>query len=128
MCGNKSYQAPEMHTAISYDAFLSDAFAAGVLVYTLLLKDYPFQSTVPGVCKSFEFVNTYGFQKFCLRRKARGSDLKIVDSTSAPLLELLEGLLSYDPKRRLTFGEEQWTDGRASVWDNPWIQHYSEKA
>merc|ERR1719162_2304508 len=69
--GKQSYQAPEMHLEKSYDAFLSEAFAVGVLLYTLFLKDCPWMSTVPGVCKNYAFVDRHGFQEFCDRRKVR---------------------------------------------------------
>merc|ERR1719162_2925839 len=43
--GKSSYQAPEMHTDSKYDAFLSDTFAVGVIVFMILLQDYPWTST-----------------------------------------------------------------------------------
>merc|ERR1719199_816037 len=54
--GKASYEAPEMRNGGEYDAFLSDSFAAGVVVYGLLLKDYPWLSTKPGQCKRFELI------------------------------------------------------------------------
>jgi hypothetical protein len=124
--GKLSYQAPEMHTQENYDAFLSEVFAVGVLIYTLCLKDYPWLSTAPGVCKNFEFVEQHGLKEFCQRRKVRGSDLKVSQCSSDSLLQLLEGMLQFDPERRLTFGEKQLPD-RRSVWDEPWMKEYKAK-
>merc|ERR1712070_175170 len=67
--GKSSYQGPELHIPEEEnDAFLSDAFAVGVIIYSALFKDYPWLSTRPGSCKSFEFVRKYGFRKYIGKR------------------------------------------------------------
>merc|ERR1719181_383698 len=56
--GKPSYQAPEMQDSEErgfYDGNLSDAFAVGVILYYLFLRDHPWLSTTPGACKSCEF-------------------------------------------------------------------------
>jgi len=125
--GKASYQAPEMHTSSEHDAFLTDMFAAGVLIYTLMVKDYPWLSTKYGRCKCFEYVQKYGFRAYCAKRKVRGTDSRISDSLSEPLLQLLEGMMEMDPSKRLTFGEKVWGKERRSVWDEPWIRSVTTK-
>jgi hypothetical protein len=122
--GKMSYQAPEMHSSEEYDAILSDEFSVGVVLYALFMKDYPWMSTVPSNCKHFEFVKKYGFRTYASKRKARGTDKRVADMISEPLLRLIEGLLELDPSRRLTLGEEAFGGSRRSVWDEPWTQQW----
>jgi serine/threonine protein kinase len=61
--GKQSYQAPEMHTAPQYDAFLADAFSLGVVLFAMAVQDYPWTSTKKNTCQLFEYITTFGFQK-----------------------------------------------------------------
>jgi len=117
--GKSSYQAPEMHTDSQYDAFLSDSFAVGVIVFMILLQDYPWTSTKPGRCKCFEYIKQNDLRSFCKVRKARGSSKKVFECISEPLMQVLEGMLNFNPDERLTMGEKCWPN-RRSVWDEPW--------
>jgi serine/threonine protein kinase len=123
--GKPVYQAPELHTDQEYDAFLSDAFAVGVTLYAIVAKDYPWLSTKPGGCKLFEYVRKKGFRSYVGKRKLRCSSEKVAEVMSEPLMDLLEGLLDFDPTTRLTLGERVWGEGgdtRWSVWDMPWLR------
>lgn len=121
--GKASYQAPELHTDQEYDAYLSDAFSLGVTLYAVIMKDYPWLSTRPGGCKCCDYVRKHGFRSYLQKRKLRNSNVRVSEAISEPLKQLLEGLLAFDPKDRLTLGEATWsTTGspRRSVWDEPW--------
>lgn len=121
--GKASYQAPELHNDLEYDAFLTDTFSLGVTLYAVILKDYPWLSTRPGGCKCFEFVRKHGFRAYLAKRKLRNTNAKVADFMSEPLQQLLEGMLALDPAERLTLGESAWgSSGRRSVWDEPWIR------
>mmetsp|Transcript_31517 Transcript_31517/g.104462 ORF Transcript_31517/g.104462 Transcript_31517/m.104462 type:complete len:388 (+) Transcript_31517:74-1237(+) len=110
-----SYEAPEMHTGEEFDGFLSDVFAIGVTIYALLCNEYPWLSTRPGCCKSFDFFYKNGFHAFIKKRRVR-SGSPIEQILSAPVIELLAGLLDPDPTKRLTLGEAAWAEsGRRSV-------------
>jgi len=122
--GKPSYQAPEMHSGGDYDAFLSDSFAAGVLVYALLLKDYPWLSTKPGKCMRFQYVVKNGLRAYML--KACAQNAEATACISEDLLKLLEGMLMIKPDQRLTLGEKQLGD-RRSVWHEPWLQSYGAR-
>jgi len=121
--GKPSYQAPEMHQDVVCDAFLADTFSVGVALYAMLLKDYPWMSTRPGCCKCHEFARRHGFQGFLRKRKFRGTGDTLAQHMSAPLIQLLSGLLSFCPEERLTLGEVAWleTGSRRSVWQEPWL-------
>jgi serine/threonine protein kinase len=119
--GKASYQAPEMHGDQEYDAFLSDTFSVGVILYASLLKDYPWLSTRPGGCKCFDYVKSHGFRMYCAKRKVRGSDMRVAECISEDLMALLEGLFALDPAQRLTLGEKEFPADRRSVWDEPWV-------
>lgn len=115
--GKASYQAPEMHEeGQDYDAFMTDAFSIGVLLYSLFLSDYPWMSTKPGACRHFDYVKRRGFRSFSEKRKPRGCDSTVAQCVSAPLLNLLEGLLEPDPELRLSLGEKHGAK-RRSVWE-----------
>jgi len=120
--GKPSYIAPEVHREGDYDAFLADAFSVGVVVYALLLQDYPWITTKPGGCKRFQYVEQHGLCAYMEKQKIRGTRLKIGERMSEPLKRLLVGLLQFDPARRLTLGECSFPRHRRSVWDEEWVQ------
>lgn len=125
--GKPAYQAPETHWGDAYDGFLSDAFAVGVLLFSILTGENPWVSTEPGRCKAFEFCKTHGFRAFAARRKCFKQTRTVAECLSEPAMQVLDGLLCSDPVRRLTLGESghgRYGDGwaRPSVWDQAWVQ------
>jgi serine/threonine protein kinase len=118
--GKKSYQAPEMHTASSYDGFLSDAFALGVMLFGMASAKYPWRSTVPGQCSAFILKRARGLsavmQLGAFRNKGTGQPLAEATSTSFQML--LQGLLALDPCERTTLGESCYE--RRCTWDDDW--------
>ncbi|CAE7939659.1 fhkD [Symbiodinium sp. KB8] len=121
--GKDMYVAPEVHLGGKFDTFLSDAFALGVIFLSVLLQRYPWNSTKPGCCKSFEYVRKHGLRKYLMRRKLSGTSLTFADAISDSCLHLLEGLLEVDPGERLTLGENAWSlsGDRVSVWSEDWV-------
>jgi len=120
--GKSYYQAPEMHnTNLEYDAFLVDIFAAGVVVFAVLLKDYPWKSTKPAQDKAFEYARAKGLATCFQKRYIRGTKITLAERMSKSLIQLLVGLLAVDPTSRLTLGEEHPAN-RKSLWDEPWIK------
>jgi serine/threonine protein kinase len=120
--GKSSYQAPELHTGDQCDGFLCDVFSLGVAIYAMHVQDYPWVSTRPGQCKCFMYVEEHGFRAFVAQRKIRNSQLTVGDCLSEGLQQLLEGMLAFDPAKRLTLGERSWKGSRRSVWDEPYLQ------
>jgi serine/threonine protein kinase len=102
--GKPSYQAPEMHTGGEYDAFRADAFALGVLVFTLVVGDYPWQSTRHQLCSKFKFFTKKGMADYLSRRKVQretGEIITLAELLSPEIIALLDGLLQIDPLTRL---------------------------
>jgi len=123
--GKGPYLAPELHSGSdSCDGFLSDAFALGVVLFVLVVKDYPWQSTKPGYCKGFGYVKRNGLRAYLQKRKLVGTDTRLHELLSEPFAELLQGLLEPDPRKRLTLGEQDFSQGRTrrSVWNCAWFQ------
>jgi serine/threonine protein kinase len=127
--GKRSYQAPEMHSEHEYyDAYLSDAFALGVVIFSMAANDYPWMSTKRASCKCFDYVCTRGFSKLIERRSLKKGEGKqrLIDIFTPLLARLLKGLLEVDPSARLTLGEACWAEddgpSRASLWITTWMQ------
>jgi len=119
--GKPSYMAPEMHGSDDYDTFLADAFSVGVVIWALLVQDYPWLSTKPGMCKRFAYAQKHGLRAFMAKQKIRGHSDRIGDRLSESLKRLLIGLLEFNPAHRLTLGESTY-GSRHSVWDEAWPQ------
>jgi len=112
--GKPSYQAPEMHLDGEYDAFGVDVFSIGVMIFTLVVGNYPWKSTRPGVCQYFRYAVQKGFSAFLVRRKVRGKDnavLPLSEVLSPALSCLLSGMLNISPTERLSLAavkEHDW--------------------
>jgi len=123
--GKQSYQAPEMHSASQYDAFLADGFALGVVLFAMAVQDYPWTSTKQNTCQLFEYITTFGFQKFLKKRKLRkGTGEHLAEVFSAELAELLQGLLQVEPEKRLSLGELCYSEDHRSAWDSTWLKSH----
>mmetsp|Transcript_30929 Transcript_30929/g.103083 ORF Transcript_30929/g.103083 Transcript_30929/m.103083 type:complete len:483 (-) Transcript_30929:153-1601(-) len=124
--GKRSYQAPEMHYCQRYDPFAADAFALGVTLFTMAVKNYPWSSTRWQQCVLFEHVVTHGFKKYMETRKLRkGEDLRLSEAFSPEFNELIVGLLELKPEHRMSLGEACFDRGpkwkrKRSVWDLAW--------
>jgi len=122
--GKPAYQAPEVSTDMEYDGFLSDTFAVGVVVYSMLLIAYPWTSTgAGGACAAFRYFRKHGFRKFSQKRKLN-SGVCAQDKLSFMAVSLIEELMAVDPGSRTTLGEMTWSQGwpRPSVWATPWMR------
>lgn len=122
-CGKPSYIAPEVHLGCGYDAFVADSFSCGVILYALVVRDYPWMSTRPWGCKCFEFVRKHGLAAFLARRcvaAVGGEKRPVAELVSPGLASLLAGLLAFEPAARLTM--QRSPSGFGSVWDHPWVK------
>lgn len=121
--GKPSYQAPEVHGGEAYDGFLSDTFSTGVVLYMLLMQQYPWLSTKPGGCKAFEFYSRRGMPALLGKHKHPRFKTPMVQHTTEPLISLLARLLATDPAERLSLGEHAFLEepDRGSVWQEPWV-------
>jgi len=125
--GKASYQAPEMHhKAESYDTFLIDSFALGVIMYAMALQDYPWSSTKEGACQLFEYAKMFGFHSFLKKRKVRGSRGSTVTQVmTTGFIEMILGMVIFNPEERWSVGEKTWasdsSDARKDIWSSQWM-------
>mmetsp|Transcript_27992 Transcript_27992/g.63356 ORF Transcript_27992/g.63356 Transcript_27992/m.63356 type:complete len:348 (-) Transcript_27992:142-1185(-) len=103
--GKPSYQAPEMHACEEYNAAAADAFAIGVMAFTLRVGNYPWRSTRPLLCPRFSFFAERGLQAYLARQNIKNEDGEVVSllsRLSPEAVDFLAGLLAYNPADRLT--------------------------
>mmetsp|Transcript_22954 Transcript_22954/g.54579 ORF Transcript_22954/g.54579 Transcript_22954/m.54579 type:complete len:389 (+) Transcript_22954:85-1251(+) len=123
--GKQSYQAPEMHAAAEYDAYLADEFALGVVLFAMAVQDYPWTSTKKNSCQLFEYISTFGLMKFLKKRKLRKGTEHLSEVLSAELAQLIDCMLQLEPGNRLCLGESCFSgEARRTVWDEVWIQPF----
>jgi len=126
--GKQSYQAPEMHSATEYDAFLADEFALGVVLFAMAVQDYPWTSTKKSSCQLFEYISTFGLMKFLRKRKLRKGTEHLSEVLSPELAQLIDCMLQLEPVNRLSLGESCYNgEARRTVWDEAWIQSFQGK-
>jgi len=114
--GKPSYQAPEMHTQLFYDARCADLFACGVAAYALATGSYPWTSTRPGSCLCFGYALRHGIEAFLQRRKISVGGVRkpVSCCLSVTYRQLLLTLLSSEPLKR--FEVSSWQFMRGGVW------------
>ena len=88
-CGTPAYIAPEVFENKGYEGYASDVWSAGVVLYAMLYGAVPFKAS-----------NMNELHKQVVKCKPTYKD-----EISKPALDLLQGILTKDPKKRLT--EEQ---------------------
>jgi len=122
--GKPTYQALEMHVDAEYSSFLADDFAIGVVIFAMAAKNYPWASTKPNACHYYDHVKKFGFKRFLQMSKLHAeSSFYLSEVFSAPLVQVLEGLLRNRPSSRFCVGESFFTSkgGRGSVWNSSWV-------
>jgi serine/threonine protein kinase len=122
---NPPYVAPEMHASSTYDGFLSDTFALGVVLFSVVACCYPWNFTHPGKCKMFSYMYEHGLHPYLLIRKTKGCNGKpLAKVLSESFVLLLEGLLATNPADRVALGKhtscKETAETTASVLDNVW--------
>mmetsp|Transcript_19314 Transcript_19314/g.41478 ORF Transcript_19314/g.41478 Transcript_19314/m.41478 type:complete len:393 (+) Transcript_19314:42-1220(+) len=137
--GKQAYLAPEVYKRRLYCPFRCDAYAIGIVLFAAAAEDYPWTISKPGVCRSFEYACTYGFQKFIQKRRS-ATNVPLAEIFSPSFAELLEGLLEPIPERRLIISvsmgvyddsssttssgedeEEEEEEPDATVWSSSWL-------
>jgi serine/threonine protein kinase len=120
--GKRALEAPEIHRGDFFDAFLTDAFALGVVLFAMAAKDYPWSSTKPEKCAFFEFVVKHGLRKHCEKRAAPTDKSRpLIQMMSPSCLGLIEGLLQLEPSKRIALGETCWSGCRTSALESDWF-------
>lgn len=106
-CGSESFAAPEIVMGQPYDGRKTDAWATGVLLFTLITGELPFDS-------SGSSDDTTSRRKRMMRI-ARGTyEWPSANSGSEGVRRVVGKLLVRDPARRSNIDR--------SLWDEPWMQ------
>uniref|UniRef100_A0A668AZI9 Ribosomal protein S6 kinase, polypeptide 4 n=1 Tax=Myripristis murdjan TaxID=586833 RepID=A0A668AZI9_9TELE len=115
-CFTLQYAAPELFESAGYDK-ACDLWSLGVILYTMLSGQVPFQSEQRGMTSSFAAD---------IMQKIKEGDFSLAGEAwkgvSEEAKELVKGLLTVDPERRLKLSdlkENSWLQGGASMSTTP---------
>ena len=106
-CGTPMYMAPEIFLSNKekgYEAFPIDLWSAGIALYIMLSGTLPF-------CSKGDLNEK---EKYSLRNSIINSNFKPIENISFEALDLLNGLLRKDPKRRFKVND---------VLNHPWLKN-----
>lgn len=102
-CGSLKYLAPEMYDQTAFDGHATDLWAAGIALFITLVGLAPFEMPQSSDLR---------YRKIAQDGQL-GSFLQSLDvSLSAEAIDLLQNMLSADPRKRLTL---------ADVLSHPWV-------
>jgi len=127
--GKPVYQAPEMHGEAAYDAFLADAFALGAILFTMAVQGYPWESTSKlRACPHFQFAEKHGVWKLMRTKKVKLCGGRFIPEVLSPdLIELILGLLEFQPDVRFHLGENCMQD-KSKAWRSVWMTNWLQEA
>jgi serine/threonine protein kinase len=118
--GKTVYRAPEMYGDARYDAFLSDIFALGCIVFIMCRNSLPWMSTDPISDPRFMCAQVNGIKNF-LEDAEEPTD-SCIGPPSKKCNEVLGGLMHPHPCRRATVGEECFVHTKRScVLNMAWL-------
>ncbi|GIL95401.1 hypothetical protein Vretimale_1430, partial [Volvox reticuliferus] len=112
--GSPTYMAPELFFNTLYDGRKADVFSCGVVLYQMFFGALPFNRTLDG--RPLDFNRNFG-EIMDNMMQENWQQLLPASATTAPpgcspppppsglLLDLLHGMLRYDPNKRLTLLE-----------------------
>lgn len=100
-CGSPCYAAPEMVAGKSYDPLAADLWSSGVTLYAMVCGYLPFEHTDAGL----------------LYRRILKGEFEIPSFLSIEAVQILKGLLTVDPAKRLTIEQ---------VKRLPWLMQHSQ--
>jgi len=104
VCGSKSYAAPEVLGGTGYDGYAADMWSLGVCLFAMLSGFFPLDEASR---------NDWRYPKLAQAQLSRKSTTAVVYSwykrstghLSREVVHLLNGLLTIDPRQRLTMGD-----------------------
>ncbi|XP_056140404.1 ribosomal protein S6 kinase alpha-4 [Lampris incognitus] len=115
-CFTLQYAAPELFDSAGYDK-ACDLWSLGVILYTMLSGQVPFQ------CEQREMTSSHAAD---IMQKIKEGDFSLAGEAwkgvSEEAKELVKGLLTVDPERRLKLSdlkENSWLQGGASMSTTP---------
>mmetsp|Transcript_42317 Transcript_42317/g.122848 ORF Transcript_42317/g.122848 Transcript_42317/m.122848 type:complete len:379 (+) Transcript_42317:174-1310(+) len=134
VCGKASYQAPEVHVRnVPVDTFATDAFAVGVTIFAMGVHDYPWTCTRKGKCQLFQYVSSFGFERFLQKRRLRSGRGETLGEVLTPhFIHLVASLVDFAPDKRASLGELCYMQDvsqkqRFCVWDSAYLQGMADQ-
>lgn len=118
--GKSVYKAPEMYDSAEYDIFPCDAFALGVVLYSMAWKRYPWKSTRPGRDEAASHAGRLGVVSMNRHHRVESERLAYSDG----FYRALEGLLAMEPHARMHLGEACFKSSGgvgSAVWGAGWL-------
>jgi len=111
--GTVSYRAPEVQDGTCCNLTAADIFSAGIILYALKAKEFPFTEKIESKCKD---MNSYGAyiknpaEFWKSKVELKGNE----DLLSRDFIELIDGMLHPNPEKRFTIKEikgSKWYKG-----------------
>jgi len=96
-CGTPAYIAPEIIREVPYDGTLADVWSAGVVLYTMICGEFPFNSDTIEELEQLILIGKYS----------------LPTDISEHVRSLLARMLCPNPSLRITIPE---------IYQHPWIQ------
>jgi len=95
--------APELFSGNPYDGFKAECFACGIMLFSMLFGDYPFEDVqqLDALAETFHYRNCSENDSQFWAQYNGGSEL------DEKLKALIKGLLRGDPEERLSIKEVQ---------------------
>lgn len=111
ICGSKSYAAPEVLTGKGYNGFAADVWSLGVSLFAMLSGFFPLDEA-SGKDWRYEKLRAAQSQGRSTTAVVYSWYKRQVTHLSREVIELMDGMLSIDPARRLTLDQ---------VLRHPWM-------
>ena len=115
-CGSKSYCPPEMLASVAYNGFAADIYSLGVCLFALVTGFFPLEEACP---------RDWRFEKVARTQLAgRSTTRKIFEFYRRPCplsdacVELLDGMLALDPRKRSSLKEVLAAEWMATAGQN----------
>ena len=98
--GTKRYTCPEILEGYEFNGFAADIFSLGVLIFTLMIGDFPFESAIKKDKKYSNFYKKFPKTFWAKHSKAKKRISKGVISDS--FIDLITKMLLPNPEERIT--------------------------
>jgi serine/threonine protein kinase len=103
-CGSPQYVAPEVISGHSYEGRAVDMWSCGVIIYVLMTNYFPWR----------------GANQAQISRQILSGDFQIPDTVGVLCADLIQKLMTMDPRSRLTADEaltHPWLENIEVTWD-----------
>ena len=110
--GSRSYGAPEVLSGVGYDGFLADVWSLGVCLFAMLSGFFPLNAASDNDSR-FRRLMEHQSNGHSTTKSVYGWYGRSCAHLSAPVVQLLDGMLAIDPQQRMTM---------QAVLAHPWLR------